>query len=209
LDTTLRFRTISFKGSSTEAFKSSVNSYQGKRYFSLTSEELLRYLTAKHPDVLVQKVEMQFPDKLIITSLKRTPLAYLAVSEGYMLLSEDSHVLQKTRDINSIYPVLTYYQRIPYHSQQVGDEITFQEVKDSLFFLDMIKRSRRTVNRIDIVSYYMLGLYTEEETFYFSSEKDRDLQKYQFEQAISQFEINGEPFRVLDLRFQKPIVKWE
>lgn len=205
----LRFRNISLNGSSTEELKKTVNTYQGKRFFSITSDELLEYLTAKHPDVLIEKVEMQLPDILTITSRKRIPLGYLAVSDGYMLLSDDSRVLQKTRELNPQYPIITYYQRIPYHSLQVGSEVSFQEVKDSLFYLDMIKRSKRSVNRIDIVSFYMLGLYTEEETFYFSSEKDRDLQKYQFEQAIAQFEMNGEKFRVLDLRFQKPIVKWE
>lgn len=176
--------------------------------WDLTEDQISTYLHNANPYYRVKSVEITYPSSVIVTVSQLIPSAYLTVDSGFILLSKDGIVLEKTRDDpGDRYPRIAFYQNVPYNAFQRGDEIGYKEVEDSLYFLDIVQGVRIKVNNIDITSFYMLGLYTENGTFLFSSEKDQELQKYQFEQSLKQVSLDGITFDTLDFRFEKPIVR--
>ena len=73
-------------------------------------------------------------------------------------------------------------------------------------FLEKLQELRFKINSIDIAGFYMLGLYTNEKKFYFSSEKDRKKQVYLLESSVREMKIKGQEFITLDLRYENPVV---
>jgi len=173
-------------------------------------EDSVKDIKRLNPDYTIESVKKTYPSTITIDVHPQVPGAYLAIDNGYLLLSTEGIVLEKTRKKpDSTYPIITFYQRIPFSTYLVGQEIEANEIRDTLYFLALIKQVvKKRVDSIDIVSYNMLGLYTSNKAFFFSSEKKRDTQRWQFEEAVKQFRRDGTSYKVLDVRFDKPIVKF-
>ncbi|MDA1316822.1 MAG: hypothetical protein O3B87_02235 [bacterium] len=163
-----------------------------------------------NPTYTIESVEKTSLSTIAISVRKQLPGAYLAIDGGYLLLSTESIVIEKNRDNPSTsYPIILYYQHIPFSAYSVGQAIDADEIQDSLYFLQLVNQTtKERVDSIDIVSYNMLGLYTGNKEYFFSSEKNRESQQWQFEQAVKQFRIDGTPYKSIDVRFDKPIVKF-
>jgi len=182
--------------------------YIGTHMWESSETEIRKYLQDANSSYHVTVVQKEIPGRIIVTISRLVPVAYLQLPDGYLLLSREGVVLEKQRDLPiKPYPFIVFYQNLPYNAFQKGSEIGYKEVEDSLYFLDIVQNARIKVNNIDISGFYMLGLYTDEGTFLFSSEKDRSLQQYQFEQAFKQVSLEGLTFKELDFRFDKPIIR--
>lgn len=185
------------------------NQYNGTYLWSIEESDLRRYLSNANPYYRILSIEKKYPDTIAVEISRLVPTAYLTVGDGFFLLSQEGIVLEKVRKAEKAdTPIITFYQNVPYNSFQRGDEIGFKEVEDSLFFLELIQSARIKVNSIDIEGFHMLGLYTDSGIFLFSSEKDSELQKYQFEQSLKHLSVEGIAFETLDLRFDKPIIRF-
>ncbi len=183
--------------------------YKGTYLWRLDLQDAEKYLTDANPYYRINSIRKVYPSAVEVEVSRLIPTAYLKVGDGYLLLSKEGIVLEKVREIeNTGIPVITFYQNVPYNSFQRGDEIGFKEVEDSLYFLGIVQDARLKVNSIAIEGFHMLGLYTDSSTFLFSSEKDIELQKYQFEQSLRQLSVEGITFETLDLRFDKPIIRF-
>src|SRR5690606_2689729 len=137
-------------------------------------------------------ITKQYPNTLLTKVEYFKPLAILHTQEGYFLLSEEAVILEKSREeISKSLPVITYYQDIPFALYQAGQQLNFKEIQDSIYFLQKLGSMRMPVISIDIQGFHMLGLYTSDEVFFFSSEKDRKQQEYQLEATIKEFSISG------------------
>ncbi len=176
--------------------------------WDLSDEYITAYLSEANPGYEIRSVTISYPGHVVVEVKKLVPVAYLQIAEGYALLSQDGIILSKTRDDpNPAYPLIAFYQLLPYNAYQVGARIGHKDAQDSLYFLDIIQAARIKVNRIDITSFNMLGLYTDRGTFLFTSGKDRELQKYQFEQSLKLVSVEGIAFDTIDFRFDKPVVR--
>lgn len=183
--------------------------YKGQYLWRVDISDVKEYLSNANPYYRIVSIEKKYPSTLEVEVSRLIPTAYLAIGEGYVLLSSEGIVLEKVREVEKhTIPVITFYQNVPYNSFQRGDEIGFKEVEDCLYFLELIQSARIKVNSIDIEGFHMLGLYTDSGTFLFSSEKDTDLQKYQFEQSMMHLSLEGVTIKTLDLRFDKPIIRF-
>lgn len=208
IDQSFRIDTLTVRGETSQAPFKGKDQYKGIHIWDISEEQLKQYLHNANPYYRVQSVEISYPSTVLVTVSQLVPSAYLTVDSGFVLLSRDGIVLEKSRDDpGDRYPRIAFYQNVPYNAFQRGDEIGYKEVVDSLYFLDIVQGARLKVKNIDITSFYMLGLYTENGTFLFSSEKDRELQMYQFEQSLKQVSLEGISFDTLDFRFDKPIVR--
>lgn len=188
-------------------FKGSAQ-FKGIHIWDISEEDVYQYLVNANPSYRILSVEKAYPSLITVEVSRLVPAAYLELSEGYILLSKEGTVLQKLREEpDGSYPRIAFYQQVPYNAFQRGDQIGYKELKDSLYFLDIIQGARLKVERIDIQSFYMLGLYTDNGAFVFSSEKERELQKYQFEQSLKQLSLEGINFDTVDFRYEKPIVR--
>jgi hypothetical protein len=168
------------------------------------AEQVIKESNSYIKDVTITK---QYPNTLLVKFQYYSPRAYLKMQEGYLLLSDEGMILEKTREEpNSKLPAITYYQNLSFSGYQAGREIGLKDIEDSIYYLQKLNSLKVTVNSIDIASFHMLGLYTDTETYYFSSEKDRTEQAYQLEAAMREFRISGTKFKSLDVRFDKPVV---
>jgi len=182
---------------------------KGKHIWMIDTLTVAERINTINPSYVVKEVQKKYPNELLIIVRRLYPSAYLDVGNGYILLSKEGNILQKDRKIKQdTIPIISYYQDMPYSGFQVGSRIDKKDIRDVLYFIEVIKSAKEKVVSIDIAGYHMLGLYTDTHEYLFSSEKERELQLYQFKEAIKQFQIQGLKYSRIDFRFDKPVVKF-
>jgi hypothetical protein len=208
-DTTLRVTKVMVNGDRSSAPLKGVDQIKGVFIWRI-DEDNIEAIKLLNPNYTIESVEKTYPSTVTINAREQVSGAYLTVDGGYLLLSTESVILEKTREKPmGSYPMIAFYQHIPFSTYSVGQRIDADEIEDSLYFLGLVTQTtKERVDSIDIVSYNMLGLYTSNKTFFFTSEKERETQQWQLEQAVKQFRIDGTTYSVLDVRFDKPIVKF-
>ena len=184
-----------------------ITALTGSNLFSLNISETQRVILKSNPVIKSIEIRKILPNELSVNITMRTPLMYLKLQKGYFLLDEDGVIIKKVDDVlTKNIPVATYYQIISRALYNTGDTLPNKDILDSLFFLSSLRSMRISINSIDIAGFDMLGLYTTNEKFYFSSEKDTELQEYQLSESVRTFRLSGKKFKTLDLRFEKPVV---
>jgi hypothetical protein len=201
-------RTITVKGTSRSSPQIiGLDDFSGRSMITFSEKNEIQTLKKNNPYIKDVTIEKEFPTTLVITLSYETPTAYLKLKDGFYLLSESGKVLEKEKTKKrSHLPEISYYQAIPYQSYQSGDILVFEEVRDSLYFLKLLQKLHENIMSIDIESFHMLGLYTSDTKYFFSSEKDRSKQEYMLKESLKQLKITGKHYKTLDLRFDKPVV---
>lgn len=204
-----RIQNITVHGMYGEDALTGATQYKNLPYWSIDTNTIKTSLQELNPKVEVLSVRKRFPDELSIVVKKLYPMAYIVSGDGYLLLSHEGHILEKGREtLPTDIPEIYYYQNLVFSSYRVGTDIDIKEVRDALYFMEVLEKNGEHVVDIDIEGYHMLGLNTETHQFVFSSEKDRDTQAYQCDQALRQFLLTGDHFVGMDFRFEKPVVKF-
>lgn len=160
---------------------------------------------------LVKKadVKITLPSTLNVTVNFYEPLASLIVNKGYFDLSSDGRILSKKNDDKPLLPNINYYQKLNSASFQTGSWIDYKDIKQTLFFIEKLKQINRLPLTIDIKGQDMLVFNLDnDKKIIFSVEKDKNIQDYQLELIIKQFNIEGKDFKKIDLRFEKPIIQF-
>lgn len=155
--------------------------------------------------ISVRKV---YPDYLQIIYTVYKPIALLKISEGTAAMSPTGRILYKERDRprTGDLPIINLYQLLNFNSVKTGEVIERTEIKKTLIFLQRILDLNMKVENIDIDGQNMILFKLNEQSIFFSTEKDENKQIYELQTIIRQFKIEGKKFKVLDLRFDKPIV---
>lgn len=209
LDTTFRVKHIILEPQNkrNESLRG-VEDLKEEYLFFLDEQEVISKV--KNSNAYVKNVEVtkQYPDTLSLQISYYIPLAILTVPDGYFLLGDEGVILEKSRkQFTQKLPLITYYQNVPFAHYQAGQQLNFADIKDSLYYLQTLSSLKQTINSIDIKGFHMLGLYTSDEVYIFSAEKDRDQQVYQLEAVMREFMISGKKIESLDVRFDRPVVK--
>jgi len=208
IDQRYRVKNIKILKSGKETYSlNGLNEFSGANFLLLSENDTAAQILSLNPFLEKVTVVKNYPDTLEIKVIYQTPSAYLKVNGGYLLLSGSATVLAKSHDKPSIeLPEIKYYQSFPFQNYQSGQKVLFRDIVDSLFFLEKLQELRFKINSIDIAGFYMLGLYTNEKKFYFSSEKNRKDQVYLLESSVRELKIKGQEFSTLDLRYDNPVV---
>ena len=103
--------------------------------------------------------------------------------------------------------LILYYQTFDYATNSIGSTIDFTDIKYSLKFLSKLRGFDYVVDSIDINNPNMIRLNLNSSTVIFTIEKDINGQINNFDNIIRQFKVEGKSFSLLDLRFDKPILK--
>ena len=179
-----------------------------EKYLFLTSEkDIAATITHTNPSIKSVSVHKVYPDTITLDIIRYEPLVYLKSQEGFFLLSDEAVILGKSKEQeNKSLPVITYYQSVPFAEYQAGEQLPLQDIRDSIFFLRKLRELGVKINSIDIAGFHMLGLYTEDKKYFFSSEKDRSIQMYDIEQAIKRFKSEKSEYKAIDVRFDKPVI---
>lgn len=185
------------------------NDYLGRRIWKISKDKVRSHLKEANPFYKISDVDFQKPSTMIVKVQRYYPIAVLEFEEGQILLSKDGVVLEKNREKDySEYPKIKFYQKLPYNNFQAGYNMNYKEILDSLYFLQVVQESDfLKINRIDIQGFNMIGLFTDKVSYLFTSDKDLEKQKYQFEESFRRLKIEGIDYKELDLRFDKPIVR--
>ncbi len=174
----------------------------------LNEKETVDFILKKNPLIKDVKIEKKFPSTLILKLTYDRTLAVLVVNNGYFNLSEQGKIISKSRKMNDSLPKINFYQKLNFQFYNAGDSISFQDIKNGLFFMKSLNDLNLKVDNLDINGIDVLLFKLNDKKIIFSSVKDRELQIYQLEQIIKQFKIEGKSFKEIDLRFDKPVVRF-
>lgn len=174
-------------------------------FISIAKEE--KSLYKLNPNLDSIKITKQYPNQLLITINKAQPQAALKTDKGFFYLSLAGRIMLKKKDNDFRLPIINYYQLFHSDEYQTGILLTNKDILFSLFFIQKINLSGVQINSVDINSWDMLVLKTEDKNYFFTAEKDKDLQYDEWSQVVHRLKIEGVNYKVLDLRFNKPIIK--
>ncbi len=180
----------------------------GKNILFLNSEKTTERLIKENPAIKTIVIQKKLPSKLLLNVVFANSIAQLAVDAGYFYLDEDGKIIKKTRNPSFSLPQINFYQKIYYSDYQSGQQIYFEEIKKSLYLLKKINQIGLTIKDLDISGNNVIVFNLENKKIIFDSLKDQQLQLFQLEQIIKAFKIKGENYKEIDLRFDKPIVRF-
>ncbi len=173
----------------------------------VSEKEVADTIINKNPSIKNVNVEKKYPATLILKLTYDEPLAALLVNNGYFFLSPMGKIIYKSRESGS-YSKINFYQKLNFQSYNAGDLVTFKDILNGLYFMKNLVDLGFKVDNLDINGVDMLLFNLNDKKIIFSSEKDRELQIYQLEQIVRQFKIEGKSFKEIDLRYDKPVVRF-
>ena len=185
-----------------------ISSLYGKNIIFLSSSETVNDLLNQNPQLQQIKVQKILPNKLRIEFTLEKSWTYLKGDIGFFELSDQAKIIAKKKKTDEKLPIINYYQKLGYAVFNTGDTIEYQDVKIALHFLKITFDLGMQVDTIDINGNNMIAFGIDQKRVLFSVEKDVGKQKYELETIIKRFKIEGKQYKTLDLRFEKPVVKF-
>ncbi|MFQ5452182.1 MAG: cell division protein FtsQ/DivIB [Candidatus Paceibacterota bacterium] len=179
--------------------------------FLISEDEMSDAILARNPQISKVRLSKQFPDTVVITVSLNTPVAYLSINGAYVLFGSDGRAMQKIKELNSDFadlPSISYYQPYSDQSIQVGDVIGARDFITAVSLIKSMEDLGVQVETVDIPNSHMIVLTQGKRSFVFTPEKDSNTQIQQARVLLRQFLVEGREFTRLDLRFNKPIVKF-
>lgn len=174
----------------------------------ISEKEIKETIIKKNPSVDKVEVEKKYPATLILKINIEKPIVNLITSQGYFYLSYQGKILFKSPLRFESLPVINYYQKLNFQSYQAGDFLTFKDIKSTLYLIKEISNLNINIDNVDINGVNMILFNIGDKKIIFSSEKDSGLQLYQLQQIIRQFKAEGKKFKEIDLRYDKPVVRF-
>jgi len=183
----------------------------GKNLLFLNTYQLSKDISELNPKVIHLKIYKIYPNSVSITYKLDKPIAVIKANEGYLFLSGQGKILERSKNIekSSKLSQINYYQKFDYLTNTTGSIIDFVDVKYSLSVLTKLKKYKNEVLSIDISRPSMIRFNLGDSVVIFTSEKPIDEQINKLEKIILQFKVEGNNFSLLDLRFDKPVLKYK
>lgn len=182
-----------------------------KNILFLDLSETSKNLSDLNPTIKNLDIKKIFPNKISIYYEIDKPIALIKANEGYLYLSSKGKVLQRSKNLKkqNKLPQINYYQNFDYLTNATGSTIDFVDIKYSLSVLTKLKKYKNEVLSIDISRPSMIRFNLRDSIVIFTSEKSIDDQINKLEKIILQFKVEGNNFSLLDLRFDKPVLKYK
>lgn len=182
--------------------------YINKNIFLVSNESIIFNLKQKNPLVKNIVVKKRLPDSLVLIPDLYTSMAYIITSNGYFRISEDGKILSKLKNYDKSYPLITYYQKLNYYSYSSGDFISLKDITTSLYFLNFFQNNSLVIDSVDIKDKDMLVFNLENRKIVLTNNKKINLQEYALREILKSFKVSGKFFKVIDLRFEKPVIEF-
>jgi len=182
---------------------------KGKNISLLNKKELQQKLQDLNPTIKDLTIKIIYPNKIQIYYKLVEEVAYINANDGFLYISNTSKILRKSKKLanKSNLTEILYYQKFDYITNSVGSYIDYLDIKYSLNVLKKVKEYGFEVVSIDISRPSMIRLNLGDSIVIFTSEKNIKGQIDKLEKIIKQFKVEGNSFSLLDLRFDKPILK--
>jgi len=185
-----------------------LNEIQGENLLFISEKKTKKNLEEKNPFIKEIFFKKKFPSTLILEVAFYQPIAQLIVKDGFYDLAENGKIISKSREENKNLTKLNFYQKLNYQSYNIGEKLFFKEIIDGLYFLKSFADINMKVDNLDINGTNMLVFNLIDKKIIFSSEKEKKLQVFQMKEIIRRFKVEGKQYREVDLRFDKPIIRF-
>ena len=184
---------------------------KGKNILVLNKRDLQQNLQDLNPSINNLNIKKIYPNKIQIYYKLIEPLAFIKANEGFLYISDSSKILRKSKKLENATDVteIFYYQKFDFITNSVGSYIDYVDIRYSLDILKKVKEYGYEVVSIDISRPNMIRLNLGDSVVIFTAEKDIDGQIDKLEKIIKQFKVEGNSFSLLDLRFDKPILRFK
>lgn len=179
-----------------------------KNIIFTSEEKIKKILKDKNPLIKFLLIEKKYPDTLVLTINLYQSIGELVVGGGYFQLSEDGKIIGKSKKENKKITKINFYQKLNYQSYNQGERISLKEILDGLYFLKSLIDINIKVDSLDINGINMIVCKLENKKIIFSSEKEKELQIFQVKEIIRRFKIEGKNYKEIDLRFDKPVIRF-
>lgn len=181
---------------------------EGEYMFLIEKKELAHTLINQNPHLKGLSITKEYPHTLVFEMEFYQPAAVLDVQEGFYVISADGRILEKTREKPTGIPSLTIYQSTHYLSYQAGEILDTSELRYTLAILADVTKYGYDIDTIDVQAFHMIALQGEGVIFLVSAEQPLDDTMHDLRSILKQLAIQGKTFRVLNLRFDKPIIQF-
>jgi len=188
-----------------------IESLKDKNIFFILEDKEEKRLKEINPKIKEIKIFKKYPQTLNIEVKTYSLSALIKGNQGFLGLSEDGRILftLKNQEKYSSFPFINYYQLINQTIYKVGDWIDFKDIEISLILLDQLKSFNLTIDVIDIVNEDMIVFKLKDnKKILFTSKKDWETQIFSVFLILKHLKIEGKQFRQIDVRFDKPIIKF-
>ncbi|MBI4008910.1 FtsQ-type POTRA domain-containing protein [Candidatus Roizmanbacteria bacterium] len=189
-----------------------IDSFKKRNLLFLSTKNIEKIILAKNPNIKSVSVVKKYPQTLMLFLELSKSEAYLMLNTGLATLDENGKVLYKTKTKDQDLPLLNFYQKFDYSQINAGESLDYKEIITALFLLTKLKNLNQKVESIDINGLSMIVFNVKDFAsnrqikLLFTTEKDKQKQAYELEIIIKQFKIEAREFKILDLRFDKPII---
>ncbi|MBI3366681.1 FtsQ-type POTRA domain-containing protein [Candidatus Roizmanbacteria bacterium] len=204
----LQIRNITVLGYTDSVPIRGISSYAQKNLLLISSKNIEKTLLEENPHIRLVSVKKMFPNSLVITVEGQPFIAAFEMNDGYVYLSEKGKIIEKSKLKREGIPLIRYYQKMNYTSYNANDSIEYADILTALHFLKTMSDLALQTDTVDINGLDMLLFTVGEKKLFFTTEKSKEIQDYELKQIIKQFKIERKEFTSLDLRFEKPIVRF-
>ncbi len=158
------------------------------------------------------EIKKKFPSTLVLKFFLREPLAVLQAKQGYFILDKEGRLLERIRKVEREYPMINFYQKFDFEEFSPGDFIEYNEIKYSLWFLDLIESYGIKVKAVDILRGDMIRFNLRENDFgirkiYLTIEKKLEKEETELKEVLKYLKVSGKKVREIDLRYKRPILR--
>ncbi len=204
----LQIRTITVQGYSGSTQVRGLSSYVQKNLFLVSPEDIKKTILAENPQIRSVSIKKIFPSSLVISVEIQPFIAVFEMNNGYVYLSENGRIIQKSKEKKEGLPLIKYYQKMNYASYSAGDKLEYNDILTALHFLKTMSELGLQTDTVDINGFDMLLFSVGDKKLFFTTEKEKETQDYELKEIIKQFKIEGRDFKSLDLRFEKPVIRF-
>lgn len=185
-----------------------LNNYMNQNILFINEKKLTADLLRKNSNIKIILVQKVFPDKIKIYYKNIEPIAQFKINEGYLVLSSEGQIVKKTKSIDRTLTQINYYQQYDYGLFHPGEKLEFKDIVYAIGFIKSSLDLGLKPDTLDIKDINMITSNINGKMIIFSAEKDLTTITNEFTAIMKKFKIEGRDFKVLDLRFDKPIVKF-
>ena len=210
-----QLRTIRLEGDRIKDQIIGLGGFKRSNLYFLSTATIIDLINENNPNLLVAEAVKQFPDTLVLKLKYIEPIAQLKLNLGFAQLSADGKILKKIKTDQSPpsqkvsqLPIINFYQQLDFYQIAPGSSLDYEEILVTLFLLKKGSDLDLKIESIDISGLNMIVFNLIGKKIIFSAEKDKDKLALELEAIIKQFKIEAKEYKILDLRFDKPIVKF-
>lgn len=207
-------KTIQIEGDVNKDKIRGLENLKGQNLLFLSDSYVIQTVTDNNPGVELEEINLIYPNKILLKLKPSEAIGQLKLNQGFTVLSSDGKILKKIKKPEK-YTVINFYQQLDSLQVIPGNRLNYKEIILVLYLLSIAQNLDLKIDVVDITGLNMIifnlskqSSESEGKKIYFSAEKDEAKQAFEFESLVRQFKIEAKDFKILDLRFDKPIIKF-